>query len=125
MNKVSASLLLQRYGQDVEIIINNEFPHKKTKAFIQPLRQNDFKNLYGGYLDVSADNMGQYLYIGKPDVMIDIYPPGVIISCESIKYIMRSAQRIEALGKVLYIKAFLSRGHRIYSYKRNVSKSAV
>ena len=107
MSGVSARELIRNYGQIVRVKKGSEESFKETKAFIQPLRSNDKKTLYGNYLGIGADNDGMYLYIGTPNVSLDEYPLDTIVYTKNRSYVVKSDKKICISDDVIYIRAIL------------------
>lgn len=101
----SIKSLINRYGSDVTISINDKTI--KSKAFIQPLRYKsimykDTQITLGGFKDSRY-----YLYIGQAGIDFS-RSDNVIISSLYKQYVVHSSQTFNLLDKKLYVWAVLT-----------------
>lgn len=99
--------MIKKNGSTVKIRIGDQSDTIVTKAIIQPLRLNDNKNIFGGYLDIGADNDNHYLYIGESNIRLDKFPPNTFIESNEDKYVVKSAERIVFKDDIFCIRAIL------------------
>ena len=109
MKSISAKILIKEYGETVKIQKYNETKKEITKAFIQPLKHNDNKNICGNYMDIGFENDGLYLYIGDPRVRLDTYPFDSKIETGMDNYVLKNAEKICVGNEIIYIRAILKK----------------
>lgn len=97
---------IEDYGRSVEII-SPEMVTKTTKAFIQPLRYKDSSYLGGKYINLGKTSGTSFLYIGKNDVRVDLYPLNTIVRTSEESYIVKRAQKVCIKDNIVYIWAIL------------------
>lgn len=107
MKNEEAAKIIRQYGTELKIIIGEAKEPVTVKAFLQPLRLNDRKNLFGNYLDIGADNNDEYLYVGEPKVRLDKLPFNTSIEFNEERYIVRYAKKIFFKDEIIYIRAIL------------------
>lgn len=107
MDIVSAKVLLNEYGERVRVRKYGSDKVEVTKALIQPFRFKDNKNMYGNYMEIGVENDGTFLYIGKPDVRLDMYPFDSRIDTDKDSYVLKNAEKICIGNEIVYIRAIL------------------
>ncbi len=106
---IIAKDLIAKYGQTVSIIINESTPSETTSAFIQPVRCDDHQTLCGHYVDTEASNDENFLYIGKPNVRLDLYPTTTIVQTETDSYTLKKAETVTLSNQIVFIRAILNK----------------
>ncbi|MDQ5983841.1 MAG: hypothetical protein RUMPE_00870 [Eubacteriales bacterium SKADARSKE-1] len=97
---------IEEYGRSVEII-SPEMTKKITKAFIQPLRYKNNSYVGGKYIDLGKVDETNFLYIGKNDIRLDLYPLNTIIKTDEESYVVTRAQKVCIKEDIAYIWAIL------------------
>ena len=97
---------IEDYGRSVEIM-SPEIVTKNTKAFIQPLRYKDSSYIGGKYINIGKVDTTSFLYIGKKDVRLDLYPLNTIIKTNEESYVVKRAQKVCIKDDIVYIWAIL------------------
>lgn len=97
---------IEDYGRSVEII-SSGMVTKTTKAFIQPLRYNNSSYVGGKYVNLGKVDETNFLYIGKNDVRLDLYPLNTIIKTDEESYVVKRAQKVCIKDDIVYIWAIL------------------
>lgn len=94
--------MLNRYGSEVDICTSDVVI--TTKAFIQPLR---YKSQYTKKLSFGGKSSDDYfLYIGKPDCVLDSTVPSIIIFDDK-KFVVHNTHSYVFNDKTLYVWAVL------------------
>ena len=106
---IIAKDLIAKYGRPVSIIIDQNAPPETTRAFIQPVRCDDHQTLCGHYVDTEASENENFLYIGKPDVRLDLYPVTTIIQTETGSYTLKKAETVTISDQIVFIRAILAK----------------
>lgn len=103
--------IIQTYGQTISF---KETPQSSevttSKAFIQPVKYEDYLSLsgyYSGESKIYSDD-DFYKYIGLADVRLDSFPNG-IISHEGTDYSIKDAEKIYVSNEIFYIKAIIQK----------------
>jgi hypothetical protein len=105
---MSAAALILKYGQTVGFKKDGDSESENIKAFVQPLRYEDWMNLQGYYTGSNVTfNNDFYLYIGLPSVRIDNFTEDGVIVFDEKNLIIKDTEKICVGDKILYIKAIL------------------
>ncbi len=105
--KNCAQRSIEKCGE--EITLEKDGTTYSTLAVIQPLRYKNssyFENLYvpEGYY-----NGNSYIYIGKPDVGIELLTYDSTITATSGKYVVKRVEKVCYGSEVIYIWALLQK----------------
>jgi len=102
MTSKYVDMMIEKYGEEVSISCN-DMASQSTKAFIQPLRKKG-NSYYGDYgSDLGIIDESNYLYIGKKDVRLDLYPFDAVIESNEDKYILKKAHKVCIGSDIIYI----------------------
>ncbi len=103
--------IIENYGQTITF---KETPEStitiNSKAFIQPVKYEDFLNLNGYYSGSSNSYFVDdfYKYLGLPEIRLDEFP-NAVISHENTSYSVKDAEKICLSNEIFYIKAIIQK----------------
>lgn len=102
MTSEYVDMMIEKYGEEVSVSCN-DMTEQSTKAFIQPLRKKG-NSYYGdeGY-DLGIIDESNYLYIGKKDIRLDLYPFDTVLETNEDKYILKKAHKVCIGQDIIYI----------------------
>lgn len=102
MTSEYVDIMIEKYGEEVSVSCS-DMPTQRTKAFIQPMRKKG-TSYYGdeGY-DLGVIDDSHYLYIGKKDVRLDLYPFDTVLQANEDKYILKKAHKVCIGRDIIYI----------------------
>lgn len=102
MTSEYVDMMIDKYGIEVSVSCN-DMATQSTKAFIQPLRKKG-NSYYGdeGY-DLGVIDESHYLYIGKKDVRLDLYPFDTVLEANEDKYVLKKAHKVCIGQDIIYI----------------------
>ena len=104
----SALNLIEKYGREVTVTSGETI--LTDKAFIQPLRHGDKRTISGSYTETVIDNSEQFLYIGSPNLRLDLLPlETTSVETSDETYILKKADSIFLGSTIIYIRAILSK----------------
>lgn len=98
--------MIDKFGRVVKVIS----PEKTTqigKAFIQPFRHKDFSFTGGKCTDIGALDGSSFLYIGKNNIRLDLYPFNTVVETSEESYVVKRAQKVCLGDDIIYIWAIV------------------
>ena len=102
MTSKYVDMMIEKYGEELSISCS-DMAEQSTKAFIQPLRKKG-NSYYGNEgSDLGIIDESNYLYIGKKDVRLDLYPFDTILQTNEDKYILKKAHKVCIGPEIIYI----------------------
>lgn len=99
--------LLGRYGQTVEISARGEMTARSAHAFIQPLRYKNKRYFDGEFLQGGLVDSRHFLYIGSPDVRLDLIHGSVTIQRGAEMFVVRRSEAVFLGNECIYVWAIL------------------
>ena len=102
MTSKYVDMMIEKYGEEVSINCS-DMAEKSTKAFIQPLRKKGNSYYGDDGFDLGIIDESNYLYIGKKDVRLDLYPFDTILQTNEDKYILKKAHKVCIGSEIIYI----------------------
>lgn len=107
--------LIESYGRACVITPGNGEDNIKVKAIINPILYKQRMYLNDVYLPDGVIDKGIFLYIGSPDVSLDLCPFDTIIRCGTNKYTIMRTEQYYVEDTPIYTWAVLQLQRRISS----------
>lgn len=98
---------LERYGRPVQTERRDGSVMQKAKGFIQPLRYKNKMYIEGTPTEIGINDAGYYLFIGSPDLRLDLVKDGGYITDGEKKYHIDRWEKMFLGNEIFYIWAVL------------------
>ncbi len=102
-----ASKTIEKCGENVQITKGENT--YETIAVIQPLTYKGTKSFSNQFEPMGYLEDQVYIYIGKPDVGLDILDFDTVITTKSNSYIVKKCEEFKYKGNAIYIWALLQK----------------
>lgn len=99
--------VLERYGRPVQTEKHDGSVVQTGKAFIQPLRYKNKMYMEGTPTEIGISDAGYYLFIGSPDLHLDVVKEAGYITDGEKKYHIDRWEKMILGDEVFYIWAVL------------------
>ena len=104
---LSAAQTIEKCGESVQII-KGETTYN-TMAVIQPLTYKNNKSFSNQFEPMGYLEDQVYIYIGKPDVGLDVLDFDTVINTKDNSYVVKRCEKFNYKGKAIYIWALLQK----------------
>ncbi|MBR1779264.1 MAG: hypothetical protein IJ758_02020 [Clostridia bacterium] len=108
MTSKYVDMMIEKYGESVTIQAP-DMVSQTTKAIIQPLRKKGGSYYADAGSDLGIIDDSCFLYIGKKDVRLDLYPFGTTVIAESEKYVLKKAHKVNVGENIVHIWGIIQR----------------